>query len=227
MTKYVAYYRVSTKRQGLSGLGLEGQRNTATTYLRSVTGSKLIAEFIEVEHGTRKGNNRPKLQEALSACRIHGAKLVISKLDRLSRNVAFLSQMMEAGVDFVCCDNPNATRLTIHILSAVAEDEAARISERTRIALAAAKRKGTKLGGDRGKQTRSQLLAANRASAKVRSEAARQRATDLQPVLAELKASGAVTLQQLAAGLNDRQIPTARGSEWSAAQVYRIVQACQ
>jgi DNA invertase Pin-like site-specific DNA recombinase len=221
MQKYIGYFRVSTKRQGLSGLGLEGQQHTASTYLRSVPDSKLIAEFVEVEHGTRKGNHRPQLAAAVSACRLHKATLLISKLDRLSRNVAFLSQMMESGVEFVCCDNPNATRLTIHILAAVAEDEAARISERTRAALQAAKRRGVVLGGDRG-NCASIARKGNRASARIRSEAAQQRATDLAPVIQELRDAGAVTLAQVAQGLNERQIPTARGGQWSATQVMRV-----
>lgn len=219
---FIAYFRVSTKRQGKSGLGLEGQQDTATTYLRSVPDSKLISEYVEIEHGTRKGNDRPKLAEALAACRVHKATLLISKLDRLSRNVMFLSTMMESGVEFVCCDNPNATRLTIHILAAVAEDEATRISERTKAALAAAKRRGVILGGSRGKQTHAQLLTANKASGAVRSAAAAQRARDLAPVIEELKQNGAVSLAQIADGLNGRGIVTARGLEWSATQVLRL-----
>lgn len=223
MHKFIAYYRVSTKKQGQSGLGLEAQQHTASAYLRTVPNSKLVAEFVEVEHGTRKGNHRPKLAEALAACRVHGATLLIAKLDRLARNVAFTSNLMECGVPFVCCDNPNATPLTIHILAAVAEDEAQRISERTKLALAAAKRRGVVLGGDRGNCAQI-ARKGNRASALARSEAAAQRARDLQPIIAELRASGATSLAQIANGLNQRGISTPRGCQWSAAQVYRITQ---
>lgn len=222
MSKYIAYFRVSTKKQGQSGLGLEAQQHTASTFLRSVPDSTLIRQFVEVEHGTRKWNRRPELVAALAACRVHGATLLIAKLDRLARNVAFTSNLMEAGVEFVCCDNPNATRLTIHILAAVAEDEAMRISERTKAALAAAKRRGVILGGDRGNCVR---IAArgNKASVVVRHEAARRRAADLQPLIAELRQSGCGSLAQVAEGLNSRGVATARGGQWSPVQVMRVL----
>jgi DNA invertase Pin-like site-specific DNA recombinase len=224
MHKFIAYYRVSTKRQGRSGLGLEAQQHIASNYLRSVPESKLIDALVEVEHGTRKGNDRPELAKALAACRIHKATLLISKLDRLARNVAFTSALMESGVDFICCDNPHANRLTIHILSAIAEDEAGRISQRTKEALAAAKRRGVKLGGDRGNCAEI-AGKGNRASAQVRSALAAQRARDLQPVIAELRSAGASSLSELAAGLNARGILTARGREWSPTQIARVIAA--
>jgi len=126
---YIAYYRVSTDRQGRSGLGLEAQRRVVAEYL-AVSGLKPVSEFIEVESGRR--TDRPELAKALAACRRHGSRLVIAKLDRLARNVAFVSGLMEAGVDFVACDMPHANRLTIHILAAVAEHEREMISTRTR-----------------------------------------------------------------------------------------------
>jgi DNA invertase Pin-like site-specific DNA recombinase len=145
--KFVAYYRVSTARQGRSGLGLAAQQAAVHEHLN---GGKwrIVAEFTEVESGKR-ADNRPKLAEALAACRVHGATLIIAKLDRLARNVAFVSNLMEAGVDFEAVDFPAANRLTVHILAAVAEHEARMISERTKAALAAAKRRGVKLGGIR------------------------------------------------------------------------------
>ena len=145
-SRYIAYYRVSTARQGRSGLGLEAQKQAVQAHLN---GQKPISEFVEVESGRR--NDRPKLAEALAACRVHKATLIIAKLDRLARNVAFVSSLMEAGVEFQACDFPQANRLTIHILAAVAEHEARMISERTRAALAAAKARGTVLGGFRGR----------------------------------------------------------------------------
>jgi DNA invertase Pin-like site-specific DNA recombinase len=144
---FVAYYRVSTQRQGRSGLGLEAQRKAVQDHLNGGNW-RIVAEYTEVESGKRK--DRPKLADALKACRVHGAKLIIAKLDRLARNVAFVSNLMESGVDFEAVDFPQANRLTIHILAAVAEHEAKAISERTRAALAAAKRRGVKLGGYRG-----------------------------------------------------------------------------
>src|SRR5262245_9850761 len=143
MQRFIAYYRVSTKRQGKSGLGLEAQRDAVQRHV-AACGGKLIAEYTEVESGKLK--DRPQLAAALSHARGKGATLVIAKLDRLARNVAFTSALMESGADFVCCDVPHANRLTIHILAAVAEDEATRISQRTTAALAAARRRGVKLG---------------------------------------------------------------------------------
>jgi DNA invertase Pin-like site-specific DNA recombinase len=221
IAKYIAYYRVSTKRQGLSGLGLEAQKESVATYLSGK--GKLVAEFTEVEHGTRKGNHRPQLAAALAQCRIHGATLIIAKLDRLARNVAFTSNLMESSVEFVCCDMPSANRFTIHVLAAAAEHEAEMISTRTKLALAAAKRKGTVLGGDRG-NTHLIYRKGNKASAVVRSAEAEKRAADLMPVIADLRSKGATTLREIAQGLNQHGIATARGGEWSATQVSRVLE---
>src|SRR6516162_2595814 len=144
--KWISYLRVSTDRQGKSGLGLEAQRSAVADYLNGGSWS-LVKEFLEVESGKR--SDRPMLADAIKACREYGAKLVIAKLDRLSRDAHFLLGLEEAGVDFVAADMPNANRLTVGIMAMVAEDEALRISERTKAALAAAKRRGVKLGGDR------------------------------------------------------------------------------
>jgi len=220
--KFIAYYRVSTKRQGLSGLGLDAQRESVAAHLARVHG-KLVAEFTEVEPGTRKGNHRPQLAAALAQCRVHGATLIIAKLDRLARNVAFTSNLMESKVDFVACDFPDANRLTIHILAAVAEHEAEMISTRTKLALAAAKRKGTVLGGDRGNCGLIYRKGA-KASAKVRSENAERRAADLLPVIDAIRTEGAVSLRQIADGLNQRGITTPRDGQWSAVQVARVLE---
>jgi DNA invertase Pin-like site-specific DNA recombinase len=139
--KCVTYARVSTARQGVSGLGIEAQQAAIANHLR---GAVPLAEFVEVESG--KHSNRPELDKALAMCRKHKAVLVIAKLDRLARNVAFISNLMESKVEFVACDFPQANRLMLHILSAVAEHEARMISERTKAALAAAKARGTPLG---------------------------------------------------------------------------------
>ena len=223
IAKYIAYYRVSTKRQGLSGLGLDAQRESVAAYLSGIRGSKLVAEFTEVEHGTRKGNHRPQLAAALAQCRVHGATLIIAKLDRLARNVNFISNLMESKAEFVAVDFPQANRLTVHILASVAEHEAEMISTRTKLALAAAKRKGIALGGDRG-NTHLIYRKGNKASAKVRGEMAQRRAADLLPVIADLRSQGAVSLRDIAAGLNQRGIATARGGEWSAVQVARVME---
>jgi DNA invertase Pin-like site-specific DNA recombinase len=130
--KYVAYLRVSTERQGRSGLGLEAQREAVMRHVNCH--GKLLGEYVEVESG-KHHDNRPQLQAALAQCRATGATLIVAKLDRLSRNVAFLAALMESGVEFVCADNPMATKLTVHVLAAVAEHERQMISERTRAAL--------------------------------------------------------------------------------------------
>jgi DNA invertase Pin-like site-specific DNA recombinase len=218
--KFVAYYRVSTAKQGRSGLGLEAQQEAVRSYLNGGAW-QLVDEVVEVESGER--NDRPKLAEALRLCRLHGATLIIAKLDRLARNVAFISNLMESGVEFTAVDFPQANRLTVHILAAVAEHEAKAISTRTRDALAAAKARGKKLGGDRGNLPTVAKEGA-KASVAARIAKANNRASDLAAIIEELKASGAVSLRQIAAELNARGIRTARGKEWSAVQVQRVLE---
>jgi DNA invertase Pin-like site-specific DNA recombinase len=216
--KFVAYYRVRTQRQGRSGLGLEAQQTAVRDFLYGGDW-RLVAEVTEVESGKR--SDRTKLAEALKLCRLHGATLIIAKLDRLARNVAFISNLMESGVEFHAVDFPQANRLTVHILAAVAEHEAKAISERTKAALAAAKRRGVKLGGYRGTtMTKAMRKAASEATTK----RAKARAADLAPTITELQAAGATSLREIAAGLNERGIPTARGTgSWSATQVMRVL----
>lgn len=218
--KFVSYLRVSTQRQGRSGLGLEAQREAVAGYLNGGRWN-LIAETVEVESGKR--NDRPKLAEALRLCRVHGATLIIAKLDRLARNVNFISNLMESGVEFIAVDLPQANRLTVHIMAAMAEHEAAMISARTKAALTAAKARGTKLGGRRWNSDKI-ASKGQQASVQVRQDAASKRASDLLPMIESIKSEGAVSLRQIAAELNERGIPTARGGSWSATQVARIVQ---
>jgi DNA invertase Pin-like site-specific DNA recombinase len=215
--KFVAYYRVSTQGRGRSGLGLEAQQSAVREYLNGGDW-RLVAEVTEVESGKRA--DLPKLAEALKLCRLHGATLIIAKLDRLARNVAFISNLMESGVEFHAVDFPQANRLTVHILAAVAEHEAKAISERTKAALAAAKRRGVKLGGYRG-TTISKAM--RKASAEAVAKRADDRAADLGPIIAELQAAGATSLRAIAAGLNERGIPAARGGQWAAVQVSRVL----
>ncbi len=220
--KFISYLRVSTARQGVSGLGLEAQREAVAGYLNGGKW-KLVKEVVEVESGKR--NDRPAIAAALRLCRLHRATLVIAKLDRLARNVHFISSLMESGVDFVAVDFPQANRLTVHILAAVAEHEAAMISARTVAALGAAKARGVVLGGKRGEPSRMRAMAAkgNAASAAARSETAAKRREDLLPVIEDIRAAGETSLRQIAAALNTRGITTARGGEWSAVQVQRIL----
>jgi DNA invertase Pin-like site-specific DNA recombinase len=218
--KFVAYYRVSTARQGQSGLGLEVQQEAVRTHLNGGNWS-LVAEVIEVESGKR--NDRPKLAEALRLCRLHGATLIIAKLDRLARNVAFISNLMESGVEFTAVDFPQANRLTVHILAAVAEHEREMIAARTKAALGAAKARGTKLGGDRGNFATIRDKG-NPVSVAIRSAKADKRAADIAPVIRELQGSGA-SLRTIAAELTQRGIETPRkGGTWSATQVKRVLE---
>jgi DNA invertase Pin-like site-specific DNA recombinase len=215
---YVAYYRVSTQKQGKSGLGLEAQQAAVANYLNGGNW-RIVAEFTEIESGKRK--DRPKLADAVAACRVHSAKLIIAKLDRLARNVAFVSALMEAGVEFEAVDFPQANRLTIHILAAVAEHEARAISERTKAALAAAKRRGVQLGGYRAG---AKLTAkARQAGVRAVQRRADARAADLAPIVHELQAAGVASLRGIADELNRRRIPTPRGSQWMAGSVSRLL----
>jgi DNA invertase Pin-like site-specific DNA recombinase len=214
MITYVAYYRVSTDKQGIAGLGIDAQRESVTCF----GGSGIIAEFVEVESGKR--SDRPELLKALAYAKVSGATLLIAKLDRLARNVAFISSLMEAGVEFTAVDMPTANRLTVHILAAVAEHEARMISERTKAALAQAKARGVKLGGYRGPILRSEIGLIN--SLARRTERKARRTSTLRPMIQFIEESGRTSLRQIAQALNEKGIKAPRGGEWSSQQVRRI-----
>jgi DNA invertase Pin-like site-specific DNA recombinase len=171
---------------------------------------ELVETFTEVESGKR--SDRPELRKALEACRRHKATLVIAKLDRLSRNLAFIATLMDSGTDFVAVDNPHATRLTLHILAAVAEHEREMISQRTRAALAAAKARGKRLGNPRLSEA-SAVGRANHEAATARRDA------NVLPIIRELQSAGVTSLNAIAAELNRRGVKTARGGRWSHVQV--------
>ena len=219
---FIAYYRVSTSRQGKSGLGLEAQRQAVANYLNGGNWH-IVGEFTEVESGRHSG--RPELDKALAAARLRKVPLVVAKLDRLTRSVAFLSRLLEAGVDVRFADLPaieGATgKFLLQQMAAVAELEAGMISARTKAALAAAKRRGTKLGGNRGAKLTAKIREAGRA---VLQERAQARAADLAPTVKELQASGCESLRAIAEGLDARGIPAARGGNWSAVQVSRLLE---
>ena len=213
----VAYTRVSTQRQGQSGLGLEAQREAIGRH-SAATGRPVVAWYTEVESGRK--SDRPELAKALAHARRGRAALVIAKLDRLARNVAFLANLMEAGVEFVACDQPSANRLTIHILAAVAEDEARRISDRTKVALAAARARGVVLGRDN-------LTAEGRArgraeSARVRSERADADHAPILPLVNELRAAG-LSQRAIADRLNGDGHLTRAGKPWHQVAVKRLL----
>ena len=216
--RFIAYYRVSTARQWRSGLGLEAQQSAVRTYLNGGSWT-LLKEFTEIESG--KKSDRPQLVAALATCRLHKATLVIAKLDRLARNVAFVSALMEAGVEFVAVDFPQANRLTIHILAAVAEHEAKAISDRTKAALGAAKVRGVVLGGFRGRAGTSADLERARAAYAVQAD---QRAADLAGTITALQLAGITSQGAIADALNARSITAPRGGAWSAVQVRRVLQ---
>jgi DNA invertase Pin-like site-specific DNA recombinase len=217
--RFVSYYRVSTLAQGASGLGLEAQREAVSRHVAGARGV-IVAEFQEIESG--KKNDRPQIAAALAACRLRRAVLVIAKLDRLARNVSFISNLMESGVDFVACDNPHATRLTIHILAAVAEHEREMISQRTIAALAAAKARGVKLGNP---NLRPGSRFAARMARRARSDNAAAHAADVMPYIEAARAAGCSSLGELARALTARGIltPAGRIAEWTRGQVSRIL----
>jgi len=217
----ISYLRVSTARQGASGLGLEAQRAAVAAHI-AAGGHTLVAEYVEVESGRKA--DRPQLAAALAACKLHRATLVIAKLDRLARNVAFIANLMDGGVDFVACDMPHANRLTLHLLAAIAEHEREMISQRTKAALAAAKARGTRLGNPNGAAGLVAYSAdAARQSALKRAERASLRADAVEPVISEVVASGVEGARAIAVALNDRGIPAPSGGKWHGEQVRRTM----
>lgn len=208
MAEYVSYLRVSTQRQGISGLGIEAQRTVVEEYVRQ-SGGKLLHEFVEVETGSRKA--RPILMESISLCRRTKATLLIAKLDRLARNVAFVSSLMDSGVEFVAADAPYANRLMIHILAAFAEHERTMISQRTKAALAVARQRGVQLGANG-----SRLAEINRANATLFAETLRQNVD-------YARENGASTLLRIASALNKAGLSTRQGRPWTACTTSRLL----
>lgn len=209
---------MSTAKQGASGLGLEAQR-AAVVAFTAAGAHTLTAEFVEVESGAKAA--RLQLVAALTLCRLHRATLVIAKLDRLARNVAFIANLMDGGVEFVACDMPHANRLTLHLLAAIAEHEREMISQRTKAALQAAKARGVRLGNPNGAAA---LLVGCRAaaerSAAVRRARAAQHAAAVAPLLTEL-AARRLTCREMAAALNVKGVPSPSGRSWYPEQVRR------
>ena len=229
MDKYVAYYRVSTQKQGKSGLGLDAQRVAVSAYLNRGKW-KIVGEFTEIESGKR--SDRPALDKALAAARLHKCPIVVSKVDRLTRSVSFLSRLLDAGVDIRFADLPQidgATgRFMVQQMASVAELEAGLISKRTIEALQAVKARGKKLGGQRRNAHGKLLVITKKAAASGRAvlqARADVRAKVVAPAIKALQASGVESLRAIAAGLNDQSIPTARGNgTWSATQVARVLE---
>lgn len=216
MKRFISYLRVSTDKQGEHGHGINAQRQAISNYI-AAQGGDLLEEYVEVESGKR--NDRPELHKAISRCQVSRATLIIAKLDRLSRNVAFIANLMDAGIDFVACDNPFATRLTIHILAAIAEHEREMISRRTREALAAAKANGKVLGGYRGGCINDTMRKESIAIRRAKSDVYRDRVL---PTISDLQEKG-LSLSETARKLNEMQIYTVRGGQWTATAIKRMM----
>ncbi len=224
--RFVSYLRVSTAKQGASGLGRDAQRETVASFLNGGEW-ELFGEFEEVESATAKGDGRPELEKALSTCRVMDATLIVANVSRLTRNPDFMARLVAAGVEVRFCDLPQvegpAGRFMLRQMLAVAELEAGMISERTRKALAAAKARGVKLGGDRGNLS-SVASQGRAASLAKRQNKARRRTEDLSPIIKEIQAKGVTSLSAIATALNVKGVPAARGGAWSAVQVGRILE---
>jgi DNA invertase Pin-like site-specific DNA recombinase len=216
MKKYIAYYRVSKKVQGISGLGLAAQKSSVTKYVESQEGV-IVSEFTEVETGTNK-KKRIEIQNAISLAKKEGAVLVIAKLDRLARNVNFVSSLMDAGVEFLACDMPSANNFTIHIFSALAEQEAKLISSRTKQSLAELKKRGIKLGSPANltNEARARGLKIIKDNA-INNDNNRQ----AQSIITTCKEKG-MTYRQIASYLNSLNFKTRYGNEFLAPTVLQL-----
>lgn len=215
--RFVSYLRVSTDRQGRSGLGLEAQRKTVQDYVNGK--GRIELEFVEVESG--KKNDRPALNAALVESKRLGATLLIAKLDRLARNVAFIANLLESGVEIAAADMPEANRFLLHVMAAVAEHEAKAISERTKAALAASKARGKKLGWSNPTRHVEQQNAAASGAART-AELANERANNLIPLVSNLAKTG-LSLRSIATELNRMNVATARGGKWHATTVANVI----
>lgn len=221
--QYVAYLRVSTQKQGYSGLGLEGQKQIIQNYLSH---KNPIAEYIEIESGRKTDKGRPKLKEALELCRKTSGKLIVAKLDRLARNVAFLSQLLESDVDIVFCDFPQANKMVLHILAAISQYEAELIATRTKQALAAKKAKGCTLGNPEhliGKLDEAVAKSVETNKRKAEENPNNKRAAAMLKVLAK----EGRTLQEMADYLNEQGFTTSKGYRFSRSSVYVLLKRYQ
>ena len=223
-TRAVVYYRVSTDKQGISGLGLEAQRNAAETYCKRED-LTIVAEYEEVVSGTK--NDREKLLDALRRVEVSGdCKLVVAKLDRISRDVGFIDRLQKSGVKFVCADMPEANQTMLTFMSVFAQYEARMASERTKVALAAKKAQGVKLGNPKLSEARAKVdkVAASRKGNDTKTKKANEYASKMVSFIKEAQDSGASTLKQIATYLNERGITTARGKAYTATAVKRMME---
>jgi len=218
--KQVLYFRVSTQKQGRSGLGLDAQREAVSNFLNGGQW-EIIGEYVEVESG--KKSDRPQLEKALKLARVHNARLVVAKIDRLSRSVAFISKLMESSVQFVAADMAEANQLTIHIMAAMAEYERKAISLRVKESLHQAKLRGVRLGSPKCYLTDEDRKNGSQIGAEVRTEKARAKAGDIMEIIDDIKQSGITSLRGMARELTNRGVPTSWGKgTWSPTQVKRL-----
>jgi len=220
MTRAVAYYRVSTAKQGTSGLGMEAQRAAVEAFCASRDWEIIAPPFTEVESGKRK--DRPELAKAIDRALLTGAKLVIAKWDRLTRDLETLVALEKSGVDFIAADNPEANRLTIRLLVVIAQEEREAISARTRAALAAAKARGQRLGNPQGAAAFNGVSGATIGAA-TRKRNADEHASRLRDTIATMRSQGITSLGKLAAALNDGGFVTPRGGRWHASSVSNLL----
>lgn len=207
--KYISYLRVSTDKQGVSGLGLEAQKEAIKIYTDNNDGI-ILSEFVEVESGKRS-NNRPELLNAIKECKKHKAVLIIAKLDRLARNVHFISGLLESGIEFIACDNPHANKMMIQLLSVFAEFEREQISTRTKQALAQAKARGVELGKN------------GKALALINKQNAHEFAREIKPIIDEIIAEGITSLYAISNELNSRNVKSYSGTKWHPQSVKNVL----
>ncbi|MEH6525894.1 MAG: recombinase family protein [Sneathiella sp.] len=215
-SRFVAYYRVSTDKQGRSGLGLEAQQKAVETYVSGIDGDLIAPPYIEVESGKKK--DRPELIRALAHAKRNKATLIVAKLDRLARNVSFVSALLDSSVDFRAADMPSANRFMIQIMSAVAEYEAQLISERTKAGLAARKARGLPLGNV------ANLIPGNSPAPRINKAKANAMAERMRPVVEAIRADGVDGVRAICGQLNERGYVTDRGNHWHPTSVSRLLQ---
>jgi DNA invertase Pin-like site-specific DNA recombinase len=217
----INYYRVSTEKQGRSGLGLDAQRSAVEAFC-AARGCETIGEYVEIESGKR--DDRPELAKALAQCRLTGATLIIAKLDRLSRNVAFLAALQDSGARFLCADMPDMSELTLHIVAAMAQNERKMISARTKAALAQAKARGVTLGNPLGAKAFGDKISEGRAASRAAREARAQAfAQEVRPIIDDIRSAGPLSLSQIAAELDRRNILPPQGGRWNKATLSRVI----
>jgi DNA invertase Pin-like site-specific DNA recombinase len=220
-TRFISYLRVSTSRQSISGLGLEAQRQMIKTHMSLIEGSELIKEYVEVESG--KNNSRNELQKAIDSCKVYGnCKLIVSRVDRLSRNSSFLMHILDSGLDVTFCDYPTSNRMTISIMAVMAQEEAKLISTRIKESLKVARdQRGTKLGTNNLSESGSILGRKN--SSKIRANLANEHAKNVSPIIIQIRNEGITTYRGISERLNDLGVRTRRGGRYYPSSVMNVI----